>query len=124
MVMCWIKEHQTPNCTKVMVMNWHSDKKPYSLNMLKPQLYRFIYLQKLQYKHSVHKILTFHGHITLRIPTYHLVLNLIENIWAQSQQNVGTNNITFKISIVQRLCEEKFAQRNERKADMFFVIML
>ena len=54
-------------------------------------------------------------HSVLRLPLYHPELNSIEKIWGIVKNWVASRNVTFKLSDVKALAEEKFRSvgRNE-----------
>lgn len=108
-----VQIEKTPNSNskKCEMISWLSEHNiPFHENMLKPQLYQLILLNKpLQKKFSMDRICAGYGHSVLRLPPYHPDLNPIETIWAQLKHYVASKNVTFKTDDVRRLCEEKFS---------------
>jgi ribosomal protein S16 len=83
--------------------------------MLKVQLYEIIKAYKPKYKtFLVDEIMAANGHTVLRLLPYHPDLNLIELIWADVKQWVGTSN-TSRTNDVKHLCEQRFEETGEDK---------
>lgn len=106
-----IDKAPTSNSRKEEMVNWLAQRNiSYEPTMLKPQLYKIVLENKPRYvKYVLDDILEKEGHSVLRLPPYHPDLNPIEMIWAEVKNFVASHNTTFKMSDVQKLCEEKFA---------------
>ncbi|GLV38172.1 hypothetical protein CBL_12818 [Carabus blaptoides fortunei] len=108
----------TSNSRKAEMREWLQSKQiSFTENMSKPHLYEIIKKHKATYKKfAIDKILADSGFEVLRLPPYHPDLNPIEMMWASLKQDVGSKNVTFKLSDTQKLCEEWFSAE-ERKAE-------
>ncbi|XP_072400789.1 uncharacterized protein [Diabrotica undecimpunctata] len=91
---------------KAVLQNWLREKSiPYG-DIVKMELMTIIRQHRGTYRqHVIDKMARVHGITVLRLPPYHCELNPIELIWAQIKGYVGRENVTFKISDVQRLLQ-------------------
>jgi len=101
----------TSNSRKDEMIKWLTERNIwFESSMLKPQLYKIILQHKPLYvKYVLDSILEEEGHSVLRLPPYHPDLNPIEMIWADVKNFIASHNTTFKISDVQKVCEDKFS---------------
>ncbi|XP_038207526.1 uncharacterized protein LOC119829196 [Zerene cesonia] len=101
----------TSSTKKADMQKWLQDKGiAYRENMLKPELYNLIKLNKdLHKKFSVDNILAENNHSVLRLPPYHPDLNPIEMAWANIKGYVSDKNVTWNFEKVKELVKEKVA---------------
>nr|XP_046471014.1 uncharacterized protein LOC124213606 [Neodiprion pinetum] len=101
----------TSNTKKSDMQKWLRDRDiQYRENMLKPELYNLIKLNKdLHKKFSVDNILAENNHSVLRLPPYHPDLNPIEMAWANIKGYVSSKNVTWNFEKVKELVNEKVA---------------
>lgn len=114
-----VEKAPTSNSRKDAMVKWLREKNiPFEESMLKPQLYKIIKENKSRFiQFMLDDVLesTGKGHSVLRLPPYHPDLNPIEMIWADVKNFVAAHNTTFKISDVQKLCEDKFSTIGEEQ---------
>ncbi|GBP26282.1 hypothetical protein EVAR_95450_1 [Eumeta japonica] len=86
----------TSNTKKADMQKWLREKGiQYRENMLKPELYNLIKLNKdLHKKFPMDNILAERNHSVLRLPPYHPDLNPIEMAWANIKGYVSSKNVT------------------------------
>lgn len=101
----------TSNTKKADMQKWLQEKGiEYRENMLKPELYNLIKMNKeLHKKFSVDKILAEQNHCVLRLPPYHPDLNPIEMAWANIKAYVSNKNVTWNVKKIKELVREKVA---------------
>ncbi|XP_046428166.1 uncharacterized protein LOC124183570 [Neodiprion fabricii] len=101
----------TSNTKKADMQKWLRDRDiQYRENMLKPELYHLIKLNRdLHKKFSVDNILAENNHSVLRLPPYHPDLNPIETAWANIKGYVSSKNVTWNFEKVKELVNEKVA---------------
>ncbi|XP_050515028.1 uncharacterized protein LOC126890217 [Diabrotica virgifera virgifera] len=92
---------------KAVLQHWLREKSiPYGEDMVKLELIGIIKQHRGTYRqHAVDTMARLHGITILRLPPYHCELNPIELIWAQMKGYVARENVTYKISDVQRLLQ-------------------
>ncbi|KAJ3646178.1 hypothetical protein Zmor_006343 [Zophobas morio] len=107
-----IEKEPTSVTKKLDMQQWLRSKDiEYDPGMTKPELYTLIKENKNKNpKFRVDQILEEHGHTVLRLPPYHPELNPIEKIWALVKNYVAQRNVTFKMSEVKTLAENKFKE--------------
>lgn len=100
----------TSNNTKSDMQKWLTKQNiPFSVDMLKAELYELIKIHKpLNIRYVIDGIFNGHGHEVLRLPPYHPELNAIELVWAEVKNWVAANNVTFKFKEVEELARKKF----------------
>lgn len=106
------KQHNkapTSSDRKLVIQNWLTERNiPFTLDMLKPQLYELVLQNKHRFiSYKIDRILANYGHTTLRLPPYHPDLNPIEKIWALVKNHVAQKNVTFKLEDAKALLDEK-----------------
>ncbi|XP_046416169.1 uncharacterized protein LOC124177619 [Neodiprion fabricii] len=101
----------TSNTKKADMQKWLRDRDiQYRENMLKPELYNLIKLNKDLHKNfRVDNILAENNHSVLRLPPYHPDLNPIEMAWANIKGYVSSKNVTWNFEKVKELVNEKVA---------------
>lgn len=63
--------------------------KPVLLEIIDEQLP----LNEKKKKYAIDEMATFYGHVVLRLPPYHCILNPIEMVWSQIKRKVVSQNI-------------------------------
>ncbi|XP_072940847.1 uncharacterized protein [Epargyreus clarus] len=105
------KEDHCPasNGLKSDMQAWLREKGiSFSPEMLKPQLYKLILLNKEKnIKFNMDHMLEEYGHTVLRLPPYHSDLNPIEMAWLAIKGYVANKNINWNINKVMDLIREK-----------------
>nr|XP_023028830.1 uncharacterized protein LOC111516995 [Leptinotarsa decemlineata] len=80
-------------------------------NMLKPELYELINVNKKHHiRYKFDEVLLENGHNVFRLPLYPPDLNSIELIWATDKKNVSQKNLTSKLEDMRKLAEHEFDQ--------------
>ncbi|XP_072392426.1 uncharacterized protein [Diabrotica undecimpunctata] len=92
---------------KAVLQNWLREKSiQYGEDMVRMELMTIIRQYRGTYRqHVIDTMARLHGITVLRLPPYHSELNPIELISAQMKGYVARENVTFKISHVQRLLQ-------------------
>ncbi|XP_046685095.1 uncharacterized protein LOC124370838 [Homalodisca vitripennis] len=102
----------TSKSKKQLMKDWLSKHQiPFSDDLLVPELYRVILLNKPRFvRYELDELVTSSGgHVVLRLPPYHPDLNPIELIWAEVKNYVASRNIQCSFSSIKSLAEEKFS---------------
>ena len=72
----------------------------------KPVLLQKIKQGKIQKEYVTDNLAKKHGHVVLRLPPYHCVLNAIETVWSQLKQNVFTDQPKKVTDLICKVCED------------------
>lgn len=97
------------NTRKDAMLDWlHKRNIQHSAIMTKVQLYELIKRNKPPIYYKTDDIAHKYGHLVLRTPVKHCILNPIELIWAQVKDYVAERNITYKLNDVKKLVYEAF----------------
>lgn len=101
----------TSKSRKQVMKDWLSTHGiPFSDDLLVPELYRLILLNKCRFvRYELDELVATNGHVVLRLPPYHPDLNPIELIWAEVKNHVASKNVQCSIERIKSLAEEKFS---------------
>ncbi|XP_050350413.1 uncharacterized protein LOC126773506 [Nymphalis io] len=97
------------NTIKQEMINWlYRHEISVDPKLTKPQIYDIICQDKERYtKFSVDKVLAEHGHIVLRLPTYHPDFKPIKNIWPQLKGYIAARNVDMNLTTIKKILTEK-----------------
>ncbi|XP_054288006.1 uncharacterized protein LOC129003735 [Macrosteles quadrilineatus] len=100
----------TSNSRKQEMKDWLTKHGiQYSNEMLVPELYKLVLLNKPRFiRYEIDELLTGTDHVILRLPPYHPDLNPIELIWAEVKGYVASSNVNCSFESIRSLAQEKF----------------